>query len=272
MPPRLVAIDLDGTLLPATKRLTPRTTAAVRAVCAAGVDVVLATGKTFHLTACYAEELGLEGPVIALDGALVREWPGRETLVSTGIPAERAREVLGRIGELGLRTFLTDGTDRFLMDSGLHAWERFLSAYSDRVVTTAAIGGEAVGDPYFVAALGEYEEVLRGEEALRDLGENGLRVFSAEFHEPGVGLLVVRPRTNKGSALRTVAERLGVPREDVVAIGDWRNDVEMIRWAGTGVAMADAHPEVLAVADVVLPGDCETDGVARYLEALSRAT
>jgi Cof subfamily protein (haloacid dehalogenase superfamily) len=272
MLPRLVAIDLDGTLLPASKHLTPRATAAVRGAREAGAEVVLATGKTFHLAACYAEELGLSGPVIALDGSLVRDWPGGDTLVSAGIPADRAREVLDRLGDLDLRTFLTDGTDRFLMDDRLDRWAWFLSAYSDRVTATTAPAAEAVGDPFFVAALGEYSDVLRGGEALRDLGENGLRVFTAEFREPGVGLLVVKPRTSKGAALRTVAERLGVPREETVAIGDWRNDVEMVRWAGTGVAMADAHPEVLAVADVVLPGTCETDGVAAYLEELTRAS
>jgi len=268
MRPRIVAIDLDGTLLPATKRLTPRAREAVRAVRAAGVEVVLATGKTFHLAAGYAGELGLAGPLIALDGSLVREWPGGETIVSTGIPAGRAREVLARIAAHDLRTFLTDGTDRFLIDAELGSWEGFLSAYSDRATPAAAPGDAAAGDPFFVAALGAYDEVLRGEVALRDFHEDGLRVFTAEFREPGVGLLVVKPRTHKGAALSFVAERLGIPREETAAIGDWRNDVEMIEWAGVGVAMADAHPEVLAVADVVLPDDCESDGVARWLEEI----
>jgi hydroxymethylpyrimidine pyrophosphatase-like HAD family hydrolase len=79
---------------------------------------------------------------------------------------------------------------------------------------------------------------------------------------------VLRPRATKGTALRELAESLGVPRERVAAVGDWKNDEEMIRFAGTGVAMPNADPAVIAAADVVLPWDSENDGVARWLLGL----
>ena len=263
---RLIALDLDGTLLPRSKVLTARSRAAVSAVREAGHEVVLATGKTFHLAAAYAAELGLAGPVIALDGALVRDHPSGDVSLARTVPSAAARESLELVAGLELLPFIADEADRLVAHPGLESWRWFLGVYSERIDIADSPGDAFFGDPYFLAFLGPHDAVLRGEGALSG---NGLQTFTAAFPQRGVSLLLLRPRTDKGAALRHVAERMEVARERVVAVGDWRNDVQMIEWAGTGVAMGDADPEALAVADVVLPGDSEEDAVAAWLEELA---
>jgi Cof subfamily protein (haloacid dehalogenase superfamily) len=268
MLPRILALDLDGTLLPNSKVLTPRSVEAVRAATEAGVRVVIATGKAFHLTARYAVELGLSGPVIALDGGMVRDGPEGSEMARVTVPADRASEVLDRLNGLDVSPFLTDGADRLIVDERLADWTWFLRVYATDIEIAARPLDATRGDPFFLALLGSTDEVRRGERELSDFASNGLKVFSAQFLDRDIGILVVRPRTDKGAALRRVATHCGVDRRDVTAIGDWKNDTAMIEWAGTGVAMPRSSPDVLAAADLVLPEGSEEDGVARYVERL----
>lgn len=269
MKPRLLALDLDGTLLPRSKRLSPRARAAVAAARGGGLRVVVATGKTWHLAARYAAELEVEGPLIALDGALVRDCPDGRVRAATGIEAARLPAILDSLAHLELRPFLCDAGDRLVVHTELEPLAGgFLDVYASRIDFSPAPLGDVEGDPFFLAMLGRPDAIRQGEDVLRPVGANGLSVFSAEWFERDVGILVVRPRTDKGVALAALAAEMGIAREEVVAVGDWRNDRGMIEWAGTGVVMADAHPEVLEVADVILPADSEADGAAAFLEEL----
>ena len=268
MLPRLLALDLDGTLLPKEKILTPRTIDAVRAATAAGTQVVLATGKALHLTEEYAEDLDLNGPIIALDGCLVRDGAGNGILSRTTVPSSAAGEAVERLTPLGLSPFLVDGADRLLIHEDLSEWEWFLGVYARRRALSAVPLDDADGDPFFLAMMGDPDAVLAGEEAIGTLAGNGLMLFTYRFLHYELGMVVLRPQVTKGDALELVAGRAGIPQAEVTAIGDWRNDVTMIRWAGTGVAMRQSAPEVMEVADVVLPTGCEDDGVAEYIEEL----
>jgi hypothetical protein len=268
MLPRLLALDLDGTLLPRDKVLTPRTIAAVRAAAEAGTQVVLATGKALHLTEEYAGTLELDGPVIALDGCLVRDGGGKGILSRTAIPTATAGEALERLASVALRPFLVDGADRLVIHEHLADWEWFLKVYARRRALSAAPLDDADGDPFFLAFMGDPEAMRAGEEAIRPLARNGLMLFTYEFVNWPLGMVVLRPQVTKGDALELVAGRAGISRADVTAVGDWRNDVTMIDWAGTGAAMPRSAPEVMEVADLVLPTGCEDDGVAEYLEEL----
>jgi Cof subfamily protein (haloacid dehalogenase superfamily) len=266
--PRLIALDLDGTLLPRSKILTERSRRAVRSARESGAEVVLATGKTFHLAARYAEELGLSGPVIALDGALVRDWPSEETQASWTVPPGRVRVALEALDGLDLRPFIADGGDRLVVHEDLEPWTGLLRVYAERIHVTSRPESSLDGDPHLLAFLGPERAAEEGRRRLAKLDEDGLQVFFEAMPHRDVSLLSLSPRVDKGAALREVAAWMGVPREEVAAVGDWRNDVGMIEWAGTGLAMAGADPEVVAVADAVLPGSSEEDGVAAWLEEL----
>ena len=272
MLPDLLALDLDGTLLPHSKRLSARTRAAVAGARERGVQVVIATGKTWHLAAVYAAELGVPGPVIALNGTFVKDWPDGTIRGEHGIPAARVEAIVAAVNGSGMHPVLSDREDRILADPALARWQRgFLDVYADRIDLRPEPWREAVSDPYFLAFLGDPAGSALAMAALEPFGGDGLEIFSADWPEHGAGMVVVQPRTDKGVALAAVAADLGIPREQVTAVGDWRNDRGMIEWAGTGVVMADAHPEVLAVADLILPFTSEEDGVAAYLEELLSA-
>jgi hypothetical protein len=90
-------------------------------------------------------------------------------------------------------------------------------------------------------------------------------MIAADFFVPELGMLLLRSRETKGSALIRVAESLGVPLAETAAVGDWTNDLEMLDAAGLAVAMPDSDPAVIAAADLVLPFGPEDDGIARWL-------
>ncbi len=270
MPIRLIALDLDGTLLPRSKRLSGRTRAAVRGVVESGVRVVLATGKTLGLTARYAAELGLDSPLIALDGSLVLERQAGRILRDLRVPRARVGEALERVVGLGLLPFAAGADDRLLLHRGLSPVAEFLAVYGPDIVFTERFAADLGAEPHFLSLLGSPESVRRGRERLSPLDGDGLAVWSADFFVPDLAMLMVRPRADKGDALALVAAHSGVAREDVAAVGDWRNDAGMLRWAGLAVAMPDSDPEALSEADLVLPEGPEEDGLADFLANLPR--
>jgi hydroxymethylpyrimidine pyrophosphatase-like HAD family hydrolase len=161
-----------------------------------------------------------------------------------------------------------DGDDRLLIHERIADWEWFLKVYAVRRVITDAPLRDADGAPFFLAFMGDPDVADAGAEVLRPLAVNGHMLFTYRFVNWPLGMVVLRPDVTKGEGLRLLTEREGIERSAVTAIGDWRNDVTMIDWAGTGVAMPRSAPEVMEVADVVLPTSCEEDGVAEYLEEL----
>ena len=265
-----MAFDLDGTLLPETKVITPRTREAVRALAAAGTTVTIATGKSLHLTGEYADALGLSLPLIALDGSVVGEWPGGGRIFTCGVARPRVTEVFRAVEGLSIRPFYVDCRDRLILHEDLAPHRSFLSVYAREIELLADPEAAIEGEPHFLAFLGPSEHIHEGVERLRPFTGNGLSVFSANFFTRGVSFLVVRPKADKGDALKLLAEHLGIPREATAAAGDWKNDVTMLRYAGTAVAMPGSDPKVMEVADVVLPRGPEGDGLAEWIEALIR--
>jgi len=261
--PRVVATDLDGTLLPllldGTQALTPLTVMAVRALDRVGIATILVTGRMFRSAARYARDLGLDGPVAAYQGALIREVGTGRLLHHDPISVELALEVLSLLEPHGhpVNLYIEDDlyvarrseeVDRYERLSGMKAnVAGRLSSFLDRPTTKIGVGG----DPATIDGL--------------------LTTLQAHF---GGRLIVVKtwpfflemtsPTATKARALQILGERLGFGARDVLAFGDSYNDADMLAWAGTGVAMRGAPPEVVAAADYVCD-PVEQDGFARYL-------
>lgn len=263
----MVAADLDGTLLPllldGTQSLTPLTVAAVQALTGLGITTILVTGRMFSSAARFARELGLDGPVVTYQGALIRVVGSGELLHHDPVPVALTRQILEMLereaGADGLSVNLyiddqlyvekrTPAVDRYELLSKMKA--NVVGRLADHVAqptTKLGVGG----DPHVLdSLLGRMRTKFDG---------RLIAVKTWPFF-----LEITSPTATKSRALQILGARLGFEATDVLAFGDSYNDADMLAWAGTGVAMGGAPPEVVAVADAT----CEPvgeDGFARYL-------
>lgn len=257
---KLIACDLDGTLLADDLTVSKRTRAAVRKVREGGIKFCLATGRMFCSAARFAGLLELDTPLIAYNGALIKDVPTGKVYLSKPLERAAAGEVLvfGRENGFYAQKYvhdrlyverLTERTERYSRRIGVRAEEEGeefyrLSSSPDKILF--------VVDPARQAFL--LDELQR-----RFAGRIFVTSSSDHFVE------VISPGVNKGDALAWLAGLWRIERTAVMAVGDSFNDLEMIRWAGTGVAMGGAPPQIRAAADFVTAGNNE-NGVAAALE------
>jgi Cof subfamily protein (haloacid dehalogenase superfamily) len=265
-PPSLIASDVDGTLLDADEKVTARTREAVRAAIAGGATFVLATGRPPRWIAPVVNALGFAPMAVCANGAVLYD-PAHDRIVSA---RTLSADELGELAEIATRAIPGAGlavervgrsahdaaTPQFISSPGYeHAWlnpdntevslEDLLSAPAVKLLIRKA-GARST----------DMAAILR-----RQTGIDGDITYSTDN-----GLIEVVPRgISKASGVEEVARPIGIAAEDVVAFGDMPNDLPLLSWAGHGVAMGNAHPEVLAVADEVTAPNTD-DGVARVLE------
>jgi Cof subfamily protein (haloacid dehalogenase superfamily) len=264
--PRLIATDLDGTLLDDRRELTARTVAAVTAAVARGIEFVLVTARPPRTVGSLAERLGGRIEALCGNGTLLAEFDTagawRTTLIRAFEPAE-AIEVVGQ-----LRPLLPEAG--FAVETGeevhYEAAFRVGAIDDDRRVLTDDLSGAAAGSGPIVKVLARSPE--RSADEMVRIARAALTVPAEISHSGGRGLLEIGPHgASKASALAWLCARRGIEAAQVVAFGDMPNDLPMLRWAGLGHAVANAHPEVLAAADRVV-GHHARDGVAVALEEL----
>jgi Cof subfamily protein (haloacid dehalogenase superfamily) len=243
---RLLVTDVDGTLLTPDRRILPSVREAVRAARCCGVRVCLATGRTWSSVHPYAEALDIDPPIILFNGGVVHDFRKGRTLLRQTLDPEHARTVL----EL-LRAF-PEVQPHLYVDDRI-----YVGRMNDLTRTYARKDGvhvEAVGDlmkvlppdPMKILIVGEPEELARVEATIRRYCPDIHAVFSEATY-----LEILPAGVSKGSALRVLAQAVGVELQETIAVGDNPNDLEMIQTAGLGVAVANAHPDVKAVAQYV---------------------
>ena len=241
--------------------LRPRTREAIAAVRARGAHVIVVTGRMFRGVQPYLEQTGLDDPVVCYQGAVVADPLSGEFLRHVPIPREVALEAIDTV-----------------VAAGFH-----VNCYVDDLLYVAEVTPEARAYADFqgleIHAVGPLHEWLRDDPTkLVTVGDpKALDALEAELKPRFRGRLFVskslpyflefaHPDVSKGSGLQFVADRLGFTAAETVACGDGENDRELLDWARVGVAVANAHPDILARADLVVP-DVEHEGVATLLEA-----
>lgn len=265
-PIRLVALDIDGTILDSAKRLSPRTLKAIQGLRRLGLLVTLVTGRTHPATADVAFALSLDGPLVSLNGSLIRPREG-PALYAHPIPAERVRRALDAARDLPLDPFLFLD-EEILVPEDRMATSRVLDAWTCgkgyRPVSRLEPDGEPVYQVHFGAPPEEGDRLKAGiEGAVGDLFDVfGYIAFSgASYH-----IELRMPGDDKGTGLAELRGRLGVEKDEVLAAGDWLNDVPLLREAGVAVAMKGSPGAVVEAADHVTPGTSDEDGLATFLE------
>jgi hypothetical protein len=257
---KLIALDLDGTLVPKSHDIPERNRQAVQRACAQGVTVVIATGR-MHRSACqFVQRLGLEGtPIISYNGAMVRLPEGEKPLMHTPLAADLAAEIVARAVSEGhhLNYYLDD----VLYVTHIEHWARL---YQQRTGDL----GQPVGDLRQFAGQVPTKLLLTTHpqeiEALLPVEQERYEGRAYVTRSMPEYLEYLSLEASKGRALEWLAGYLGVGREQIMACGDMLNDLPMIEWAGVGVAMAGAQEAVREAADFV-PVDPEA-GVAEAIE------
>ncbi|MCM3659801.1 Cof-type HAD-IIB family hydrolase [Georgenia satyanarayanai] len=270
--PRLVATDIDGTILPHGGTVSARTRTALQEYVERGLDVVLVTGRPPRWLPPVVEATSLTGPVIAANGAMVVDAQSLEPIEISAIPPEQVVEAVARFtAELPDAAFAVETPGELRVGPGF-----------ERLRTEGRREGLTPDEPPVTQA-SSVAELLDGADIIKVMvlspasdPDEMLATGRAEAGDlvsvtrSGVGrpLLELGPHgVSKATALALYARARQIDQADVVAFGDMPNDVEMLRWAGHGFAMHGGHAEALAAAEHVAPPVGE-DGVAQVLEAL----
>jgi len=247
--PELVASDLDGTLLTPELSLSPALPSALRALAGAGVLFAICTGRMFRSARAVAAQMGIkDGLVVCYQGAMVADLADGSTLLHRRMKPEDAAAVVRHLRVLGRHVnayinddMYVDEVDKWALHYTRHTGVELheVDDLETEVLRRAPTKLVAITDP---------ADVTRILPDLQRHWRDRLYVTRSqpeyiEFADGGV---------SKSAALQWVCDHLGLRRERAVACGDGDNDIDMLRWAGLGVAMAEAAPAVRAAADVVV--------------------
>jgi Cof subfamily protein (haloacid dehalogenase superfamily) len=261
---RLVALDLDGTVIGADLVVPDAVRRAVAAAQARGVHVTLATGRSFEAALPFARALAIHDPLICYQGALVRHPLTGEVSHHRPMPGPSAVEAVAAL--LAADIFVVACVGERLCIAGrrpeLDFYLRFHPEGGEIVVAPDLAALAAATPPTKILFVAAPAVVARELAALAARFAGRLAVVRSHEH---FGELTA-PGVDKGVALAALARRLGVPREEVLAIGDQENDLPMLAWAGLGLAIGNAVPAVRQAAAAVLP----TVGEAGVAEGLTR--
>ncbi|MDD2421257.1 MAG: Cof-type HAD-IIB family hydrolase [Heliobacteriaceae bacterium] len=254
---RLVAIDLDDTLLTPELTITPAVQAAVQAAIRRGVVVTLATGRMYRSALPFACRLGLDQPLIVYQGALLKHAKTGEVLWHRPLPGELAGEVVEFLRAANLHVNIYQDDHLYMTQFG--------SAGRD-YVRLARVPVSLVRDYQPLLAAGQVTKVVGiGDPAvLADLVGDARKRWGEDLfvtRSKPQYLEFMHRNAGKGPALAFLAGRLGIKRAETLAIGDSYNDLDLLAYAGLGVAMGNAPAEVKAAAHWVAPTNRE-DGVA----------
>lgn len=266
---KLLALDIDGTLLNSDSLLTPRTKDAVLRARDRGVAVVLATGRRLANTLSLVHDLGLTKPVIVHNGVVVYDPPEGKTIVQRGIELAGAQDLVDKLDSLSIN---------YVVYTGESAGERVMApigSWTEPEDLLAHYLGEKAefvekvildSDPVRISLIDRAEKIDPFYEAftLAHGDKMNAMLFGAERHF-WRGIEIIPGDCNKGTGLAFVAESLGLQPEEVMAIGDNVNDIEMILWAGLGIAMENGSEFLKEKAKIIAPS-YDQDGVAQMIE------
>lgn len=257
---KLIAADLDDTFLDDNLEISSRNREAFRLAREKGLTVTIATGRMFRSALPIARSLGIDGPIITYQGALVKNVSDGEILTHRPVPLKDAKRVLAEGYKAGIHmnVYIND------------------SLYVDKITEESQGYAEQSGvDPIPVGNLIEFlaeEPTKILYIAKPDLLDRLQRELTDQFGESlyitkskPYYLEFMHPHATKMHALQQLAHKLGILPEEIIAFGDSYNDIEMIEYAGLGVAMANAPEEIKVKAKMVTTSNND-DGVARVIE------
>ena len=272
-PIRLLALDIDGTLTDPNFQVSSRNIAALRAAHEAGIEIILATGRRHDYALPIAQELGFPIWLISSNGALIRS-SNSETFFTDRLPARTARELIQYMDEFRGHAVLTfdrpanvPGNDSLVLESADElnkTVSRWLELNRPYIKFVSPIEDALTEDPLQAMYCGRLAamEVLQKRLSQADFLDK-ITVMRTQYDHRDLCILdILNRECSKGHALRRWAEERGISREQVMAIGDNHNDLEMLEFAGVAVVMGNASNE-LKQNGWMVTGSNEESGVAQ---------
>ena len=258
---RLIATDLDDTLLDARSDVTERTCRALERAMDAGVMISLSSGRMTEAMVPFAERLCVNAPMILYNGALIYDHRDGRTLYANAIPAKTALNVARMVEEMGVYLQIYPGKGYFCNRRCEHT-DRYEASIRVRCTELGMPVSEWMrGDMVKMLAIATPEIIDQAQARLREAFPKGVCFMKSKAHY----LEIVAEGVDKERALKALGDQLGVTRDEIMAFGDGQNDASMIACAGWGVAMENAVDECKSVAKLIAPRNTE-DGVAQVIE------
>ena len=255
---RLLALDVDGTLLDPSGELRPTVRDTVMAVQQRGLQVVLCTGRRFRTARPLAQALQLDAPLVVHNGALVKDLASGQTLQQAYIPIDMYHQALALLRRLSTPMVYIDAFHENvdILTESMERAHPFQREYlTDQFAHCRIVDDIAIPLAHGVILMsimadGTSLQALRliAEETL---GARGRVHLLMNKNYQGYILEILQAGVSKWQALQQLAAQQGIAPEEIVAVGDDHNDLDMIRYAGLGIAMGNAVPEVKAAADAV---------------------
>lgn len=272
MPYRLLALDVDGTLLAPNGDLRPAVRQAIADVRNRGIRVVLCTGRRFRSALPIAQTLQLETPLVVHNGALVKDPTTAATLHQTVLHSTVYQQAIEHLRQLSVPMLYVDAfnEDIDILTEDMQRAHPFQQEYlTDNLAHCRVVPDLNTPPAYGVVMMSIMAEVthllpLRSQ-LMETLGASARLHLLINKNYRGHILEVLPPDVSKWNALRRLAEAEGVSAESIVAVGDDENDMQMIQHAGLGIAMDNAPENVKAVADHVTGHNAE-DGLVQAIE------
>ncbi len=260
---KLVALDLDNTLLNNNGEITLATAEVIQKVQKCDCEVIIVTGRIFPAAIDYARQLKLTSAIISHNGALARRINGK-IIFENPIPKELAREIISLAEEHGLHLHIYVGDDFYF---------RYRNGLAEEYENSIGVRGHEIGqrltkfNPDTIHKLLVIEEDKERWHYYKNYLQKhyGSRLNVTSSTDSFIEIM--GGEVNKGNSLTRLAQDWGYSQREVVAIGDNFNDAEMLKWAGLGIAMENAPEEIRSLADRITASN-EDDGVAKALEHL----
>lgn len=257
---KLVAVDMDDTLLDATLQISPRTSEAIHKAQEQGILVIIATGRMHSSAVPFAKQLNMKTPIITYNGGMVRSAITNEVIYHKPIKRDVAANVVSLFRERGwfLQSYMNDELYVVERCEKVKAYERLAG------ITAVAFGDEFYSlkhEPTKMLSIAEPHEIREIQEYVNKEFAGEIFTATSKAHY----LELTHPSVNKGHALAFLAEKLNIHRDEVMAIGDSNNDYPMIEYAGFGVAMENASDRVKSIAQAVTAHN-NAHGVAEAIE------
>ncbi|WP_208590489.1 Cof-type HAD-IIB family hydrolase [Gracilibacillus suaedae] len=260
----LVALDLDGTLLTDRKEISSYTKSVVQQIIQEGHIVVIATGRPHRASIAYYQELGLQTPMVNFNGALIHHPTDQKwDVLHTPLPNRTAKKIIQTCYDFEVHNIFAEIRDNMYLDQfDQQIIDVFSEPNQQDLITVGSLKNHLQEDPTSLLIHPKDEHIEELRQYLDD--KHASIIEHRKWGVPWNVIEVVRKGINKAVGLKKIAHYFHIPVDNIIAFGDEDNDLEMIEYAGVGVAMGNAIDELKQIANYETKTN-EEDGIGNFL-------